>query len=109
MGYNLGSLSCITSATECHRKGFGEPSCESQVWFVGRRASALGYLDFVNFLGKRAWYLLRGDGTDLSTRIYFNSHGLGPITRGQLKVCIECYLTIRSVLSEELTFRYGQG
>ena len=38
------------------------------------------------------------DGIDLSTRIYFN------IMRGQLKICVECYLTIRSTLSEELTF-----
>ena len=72
--------------------------------FVGRRALALGYLGFVNLLGKRVWYLLRGGGIDLNTRIYFNSHGLSPVARGKLKACVECYLTTRSTLSEELTF-----
>ena len=42
------------------RKGFGEPLCDIQVWCVGIRDLALGYLDLVKQLGKRVWYLLNG-------------------------------------------------
>ena len=58
--YSLGSLVCKISATKRPRKVFSEPSCDIQVWGVGRRALALGNLDLFNYFGNRVWYLLRG-------------------------------------------------
>ena len=60
MGYDLGSVACMISTIKWPKKGFGKPSCDVQVWLVGKRALALGNLDFVSFFGKRTWYLLKG-------------------------------------------------
>ena len=46
----------------------------------------------------------QGDHVDLSTKVYFDSHGLSAIATWQLKVGIECYLSIGSTLHVGLAF-----
>ena len=46
----------------------------------------------------------QGDGIDLSSRIYLDSHGLGTTLSWQVKTGLECYLTIRSTFHVELAF-----
>ena len=71
----------------------------------GKKGLCFGELGFSYFWGgKRRWYLLSGNGIDLSTRIYFDSHGLGTIARRELKVGIECDLSIQSALCVEHAF-----
>ena len=60
MGYILGSLAWAISTIKWPRKGCGKPSCDIQVWWVGIRALALGYLDLFKWLGKSVQYLLNG-------------------------------------------------
>ena len=48
------------SATKWPKKGFDDPSWDIQVWPVGSRALALGYLDLLGLVGKRVQYLLKG-------------------------------------------------
>ena len=72
--------------------------------FCRKKGLSFGVFGFCKLFREEFAVLAQGDGVYLSTRIYFNSHGFGSIMKGHLKVCIECYLTIWSTLSKELTF-----
>ena len=48
--------------------------------------------------------LTQGDGINLSTRVYFDSHALGSIVRRELRVGTEHNLSIGSALHVELAF-----
>ena len=70
---------------------------------MGKRALALEYLDLVSLFGYRTWYLLKGIVLTCA-RIYLNSHGLGTILSWEVKVCVECNLSIGCTLCDELAF-----
>ena len=70
----------------------------------GHKSFGLGVPGFSEFFGKECLVPAQGDGINLSTRVYFDSHGLGTISSWKLKVGIECNLAVRFTLHVELAF-----
>ena len=59
---------CCTLVIKWPRKGFGEPSCDIQVWEVGHRELGLGYQES-SILWGELLVLAQGDWVDLNTRV----------------------------------------
>ena len=70
----------------------------------GKKGLCFVELGFSYLSGEEEVVLAQGDGINLSTRIYFDSHGLGSIMRRELKAGIECNLSIRSALHVDPAF-----
>ena len=66
----------------------------NQSVFSGKKGLSFGVLGFGKLFMEEYGVLAQGNGVHLSTRIYFDSHRLGPIMRGHLKMCMECCLSI---------------